>query len=147
MIVLTNSHIFLFLALTRGDRHLHDLTDLVSILIILLLATQKDKQCTYNVPIRRVHETIIAVKRQYYLLLYAQARACVRVIVLLGAGACILTYSACKEHAPYCDCGFRVSDKFFGLVTKTARFTGKKVTEQKMCFDFLCNFYLKHFSF
>ena len=39
---------------------------------------------------------------------------------------------------------------FFHIISQTARFSGKKVTERTVkcvCFDFLYNSYLKHFSF
>jgi len=35
----------------------------------------------------------------------------------------------------------------FCHISQTARFTGEVDRKQNMCFDFLYNFYLKHFSF
>jgi hypothetical protein len=51
---------------------------------------KQDRQCTYNVRLRRDRETIVAVERnKYYIFLWA----CV----------CRLSYPAYKAHAPYCD--------------------------------------------
>jgi hypothetical protein len=60
---------------------------------------QQDRQCTYNVTFRHVHETIVAVEKQWILhslcvcvVVGARTRACLR--------ACSLTNSAC--NAPPC---------------------------------------------
>jgi hypothetical protein len=43
-------------------------------------------------------------------------------------------------------CGMSGPAVFFHIISQKARFLGNKsVTQHKMCFDFLCNFYLKHF--
>jgi len=44
------------------------------------------------------------------------------------------------------NCGLNCSTIFVHIITQTARFK-KKITEHKMCFDFLHNFCLKIFSF
>jgi hypothetical protein len=50
---------------------------------------QQDRQCTYNVTMRRVRATIVAVEKQW---------------VLHNLSVCICTfrYPACNVHAPYC---------------------------------------------
>jgi hypothetical protein len=45
-------------------------------------------------------------------------------------------------------CGLPGSTIFFHSKSQTAQFSKKKkVIEYKMCFDFLCQVWLKHFSF
>jgi hypothetical protein len=55
------------------------------------------------------------------------ARACVR--------ACSHACPAFNAYAPYCDiiCSPHGSTIFFDILSKTARFSGKEVTEHKMC--------------
>ena len=43
-------------------------------------------------------------------------------------------------------CGLPRSTIFFHIISQTVRFS-KELAEHKMCFDFLYNFCLKHFSF
>ena len=50
---------------------------------------QQDKQCTYNVTVRRVRVTIVAEEKQYLL-------------HILSVCVCTLRYPACNAHAPYC---------------------------------------------
>jgi hypothetical protein len=50
---------------------------------------QQDKQCTYNVTLRRVRVTIVAEEKQY-------------VLHILSVCVCSLKYPACIAHAPYC---------------------------------------------
>jgi hypothetical protein len=48
---------------------------------------EQDRQCTYNVTLRRVRVTIVVVEKQYYILC-----VCIR----------SLSYPACNAHAPHC---------------------------------------------
>jgi hypothetical protein len=50
-----------------------------------------------------------------------------------------------KSHTAIC--GLSGSTAFFDFSSKTAQFSKKKVTNKNVSFDFLYNFYLKHFSF
>jgi hypothetical protein len=46
---------------------------------------KQDRQCTYYVTLRRVHETMVVVEKQYYKFLCVYVRACVRVDIGVGA--------------------------------------------------------------
>ena len=50
---------------------------------------QQDIQCTYNVTLRRVRASIVAVEKQW-------------VLHNLSVCICSLSYPACNAHAPYC---------------------------------------------
>ena len=50
---------------------------------------QQDRHCTYNVTMRRVRATIVAVEKQYVL---HNPSVCV----------CRLKYAACNAYTPYC---------------------------------------------
>ena len=84
---------------------------------------RQDGQCTCNVTLRHVHETIVAMEMQYYILLCvyvwgggdaparvlsacANMRAAVCDCGCTGAGVCLrscsLTTAACNAYAPYC---------------------------------------------
>jgi len=83
---------------------------------------------------RRVRATIVVVERSKHCILWA----------------CISshTYPVCNAHAPYCHlwpprpysilARYLIMDTIFGKK--------KKVTEHKMCFDFLYRLCQKHFS-
>ena len=51
-----------------------------------MVKTKQDRQCTYNVTLRRVRATIVAVEDQYY---------------IFWVRVCSLSYPACTEHEPY----------------------------------------------
>jgi hypothetical protein len=55
---------------------------------------KQDRQCTYNVMLRRVREVIVAVEKQYYTLVCVcmLGRACVRAFGYTGAWACACAY-------------------------------------------------------
>jgi hypothetical protein len=63
-----------------------------------------------------------------------------------GAGvylrACSRTYLACNAHAPYC-----VRHLWLNHILIKGTIFGKKLLNIKYVFDFLYNFYPKHFSF
>jgi len=50
---------------------------------------QQDRQCTYNVTLRSVRATIVAVEKQW-------------VLHNLGVCICSLRYPLCNAHAPNC---------------------------------------------
>jgi hypothetical protein len=105
--------------------------------------------CTYNVTLRRVNETIVAVEKQYVLHISVCVRPCMWVRGLVGVcvHACSPTYPACKAHVLYYIVIYGLSGyTCFGFILYAARFSKTEVTEQKMCFDFLYRFYLKHHS-
>ena len=109
----------------------------------------------YNVTLRRVHVTTVAVKKAIsltYLYVRVRARACARarrrVHARAWVHACSLAYPACNSYASNCDfiCGLSDCTIFFDIISYTARFS-KNVIEHKTCFKFLYNFCLKYFSF
>ena len=58
-----------------------------------------------------------------------------------------LSYPACNTHAPYCHLWLvRLYNIFPHLINRTKKKKRKRVNENKMCFDYLCNIFLKHFS-
>ena len=64
--------------------------------------------------------------------------------------ACSLAYPAHNAYAPYCDviCDpLRLHHLFRHYLINGTIFEKEKVMEYKMCFDFLHNLCLKHFSF
>ena len=114
----------------------------------------QDRQCTYNVTMRRVCETLLQWKsKKYYIFL------CVCVCGWVGGCrcsykdacvclcACSLTYPACNAHMP---CFLRPLwlHHIFATSSHKRHDSRKKVTENKMCFlNFFYNFHFKHFSF
>jgi hypothetical protein len=66
-----------------------------------------DSQCTYNVILKRVRVTIVAVeKSNKYCITYSEC-------------ACSLSYPACKAHAPYYNviCGLSGSNIIFHIIS------------------------------
>jgi len=70
----------------------------------------------YDVTMRRIRVTIVAVEKQYVLHIL-----CV----------CGLSYSACKTQAPYCHLSPVRSTTFFPHYPQTARFSGQKILNTK----------------
>ena len=60
---------------------------------------------------------------------------------------CSLRYPVCNAHAPFYHLCYVPLYNIFPLFSKTVRFLKKKYWTQNLCFDFLYNFCLKHFSF
>jgi hypothetical protein len=95
------------------------------------LILKQDWQCPYNITLRRICATFVAVEKQYY-----PYRVCV----------CSLNYLPCNAHAPYCHL---LPSPFWILSTfahKRHNFRGKKkVIEHKTCVtEFFYNFCLKY---
>jgi len=92
--------------------------------------SQQDSQCTYNVTPRSGRTTIVAVEKQW---------------VLHN-----LSYPACNAHAPYCHLWpaplYNVYFFCSHFLINSMIFERGYWT-QNACFDFLYNFYLKHFLF
>jgi len=67
---------------------------------------EQDRQWTYNVTLRHILETIVAVEKLYYILC---------VCVCVGG----LSYPACNAHAPYCQDVQRTSavQYFFHIIS------------------------------
>ena len=108
--------------------------------------SKQDKQCTCNVTLRCVHETIVAWKKKKYYILVCVcrlARACVRACVWVPGrvGACmrIRAYSlaspARNAYEPYCDviCGPSGFTILFDIISFGAIF-GKKLSNKKFVF-------------
>ena len=60
---------------------------------------------------------------------------------------CSLKYPACNVHVLYCHLWPLCLCSIFPHYLIKVRLKKKKLFKHKMCFDFLCNFCLKHFSF
>jgi hypothetical protein len=90
---------------------------------------KEGRQRTYNVTVRRVHVTTVAVESNKYYIFWV----CV----------CSLSYPACAVL--YCHQRPVWLYQLFPHYLIKARFRKKKVTENKMCFDFRQNFCLKDF--
>jgi hypothetical protein len=104
---------------------------------------KRDTQYTYNVTLRRVRESLLPWKsNQYYIFVCVcpgvWAYACAYVALLIQHATRIrhiVTSFVAPLAPPY----------FSTLSHLTARFSGKKVTEHKMCvFIFSTAFFLKH---
>jgi hypothetical protein len=87
------------------------------------------RQCTYNVTLRRVHETIFAVEKQLVLHFGQCVHACTclracmwvpgRVVVSIRIRAYSLANPAHNAYAPYCDVirGPSVCTTFFDIIS------------------------------
>jgi hypothetical protein len=92
------------------------------------------RQCTCNVTVRRVHVTTVAVERKS--ITYSDCVSVAFVIQHAERMRCIILSSVACLALPH----------FFHIISQTARFSKKKIIDNKLCFDFLYNVSLKHFS-
>ena len=93
---------------------------------------KQDRQCTYNVTLRRDRATIVVVEKQ-------------EVLRILNVCFCSLTYPARYAHAPYCHLWpVRFYNIFPHYLTNGTIFENMLLS-LKWCFDFLFNVCLKRF--
>ena len=127
---------------------------------ILAFNTQQQyRQCAYNVIMRNVHETIVAVEKQYVLHISVCVCVCVCVCVAgdkcIGAGVCLhkcsLTYPACNVPSNLHLRPFWLHYIFPHYFIKGTIFRKgwgeERVRNIKRVFNFLYDLYSKHFSF
>ena len=95
----------------------------------LLWYKEQARQCKYNVTLRRVRTTIVAVEKQW-------------VLRKLNVCICSLRYPAGNAHAPYCHLWAAPLCNVFPHFLINGTIFDKTVTEHKMCvLDFLYNFF------
>jgi hypothetical protein len=101
-----------------------------AVLCICCLDLYTSRQCTYNVALKCINATIVAVEKQYYIFW-----VCVCVA---------LSYPACSLHVLYCHLGwlYHIFPRY--RINYTHK---KKFWTWTVCFDFLYKFCLKHFLF
>ena len=83
----------------------------------------QDRQCTYNVTLRRHRTTIVAAEKKWVL---HNPIGCI----------CSLSYPARNAHAPYDHVAWPAVQHFFNIISQTLRFPPhpqKKITEHQMC--------------
>jgi hypothetical protein len=104
---------------------------------ICFSATSKqDRQCTYNVTMRRVRESLLPWKRiKYYIFVCVYEWVPGRVSVCILVGACSLPYPAFNTYAPYCNIiyGPSLSTRFFDIISNVT-ILGKKLLNIKCVF-------------
>ena len=95
----------------------------------------KDRQCTYNVTLRRVRVTIVAVEMQKYYILWV----CV----------CILSYTARNAYALHyiVICVLSGCNIFFHIISQRTLFSENRDRTQEGFFYILYKLCLKHSSF
>ena len=101
------------------------------------LMFKQDRPYTYNVTLICVRETIVAVENKISIVLFVCACACARECVAL-----IIQHAKRYESYYTVIC---MDLPHFSVLSKKG-ILSKKITEDKVCFDFLYNFYLKNFS-
>ena len=94
---------------------------------------KQDRQCMYNVTLRRVRATVVAVEKQW-------------VLHHLSVCICSLRYPASNVRGTYHMWPATLYNIFPHYLINSAIFENSNWT-QNVCFDFLYNFCPKHFSF
>jgi hypothetical protein len=96
-----------------------------------------------NVTLRRFRRLFLPWKNnKYYIFMCVFARVCGH------AHVCSLAYPACNENAPYCEVMWPLGlHRIFRHYFINGTSFEKKVIKLEICFDFLYNICLKHFSF
>ena len=100
--------------------------------------SKQDRQCAYNVILRRVRVTIVAVEKQKVLLIGLCVHAWAYVRACGNSGACACAYGlvnpARNAYAPYCEviCCPSVTNTFFDISHKRCDIQ-KKLIENEMC--------------
>jgi hypothetical protein len=87
------------------------------------ISLKQHRQCTYNVTLRRVRVTIVAVEKQWVL---HNLRVCV----------CSLRYPACNTHAPHCHLWSAPFYTIFRHYLINGTIFGKKLLTTKCVFWF-----------
>jgi hypothetical protein len=88
-----------------------------------LCETEQDRQCTYNVTMRRVCESLLQWKSNTYYI-YVCVRVCARAWVPMRVGVCMRVRActpanpACNAYAPYCTRWFKY-DRDYLCVNKS----------------------------
>ena len=79
---------------------------------------QRQKQCSYNVTLRRLHELLLPWKTNNYYI-FVCVCVCVRMCARTRMRARSLDYPACNSYSPYCDviCGTSGSTMFFDIIS------------------------------
>ena len=95
---------------------------------------KQDRKCRYNVTLRRVHATIVAVEKQW-------------VLHNLSVCICNLKHPANNAHAPYSQLWSAPLYSIFPHFLINGTIFGKSHWSRNKCFDILYNVCLKHFSF
>jgi len=93
-----------------------------------MCSTKHDEHCTYNVTMRRVRATAVAVDKQWLLL-------------NLSVCICSLGYPGCNAHTPYCHVACPTLKHFSTLSHTLHDFRKKKLLNTKFVFWFS----LQHF--
>ena len=100
------------------------------LLVCKAMLHKQDRQYTYNIKLRCVRASIVAVEKN---MTYSE---CV-------SAALVIQHALCLRHHLWPVRLYSIVPHY--LINGTI--SEKEVTENKMCFDFLYKFYLKYFSF
>ena len=100
---------------------------------VILWQWRQDRQCTYNVTLRRFPALFVAVEKQW-------------ISHNLSMCICSLRYPPCNVHVPYCQLWLALLYNSFPPYLLNGTVFEKKIYwTQKVCFDFLYNFFSETF--